>query len=331
MITAVPFPHFSQRKTKIQAIVMHALGYANERTCLWRLHAAGVSAHYLVCQGTWAQVCARMHGPLSPSERQWLTQHPRTLRWWHSVQPLFITGQHKRASTTQACVLQLVHPDHKAWHAGISAFGTLGVESSLNPSTIGIEMCAPGAGPYHTAPYTHEQIQSLLALLDHLCHAYQVPSGHVLSHAWCAPTRRQDPYASFPWARLADHGFGYQPLECVSVPWKTWSQAQIIAYTQRALYALGFSCPLTGVWCVASQACLNAYRTHVDPKGPCVAVPLNASLKGGSQLPDPHSITPHIMGLLAHTMQDPTYPVCFRPHTHPQPLAWQEISNDRLW
>jgi N-acetyl-anhydromuramyl-L-alanine amidase AmpD len=98
---------------------------------------------------------------------------------------------------------QLVAEDLRAWHAGPGAWGTI---SDVNSASIGIELDNNG-----TDSYPSEQIDSLLKLLTDICERNGIPREQVIGHADMAPTRKTDPGAQFPWARLAQEGFGRWP------------------------------------------------------------------------------------------------------------------------
>lgn len=97
-------------------------------------------------------------------------------------------------------IYQLVDERRRAWHAGQSRWGT---DADLNSSSIGIELDNNGREPFST-----EQIDALLRLLDDLKSRYRIPTENFLGHADVAPGRKVDPSARFPWRRLAQHGFG---------------------------------------------------------------------------------------------------------------------------
>jgi N-acetylmuramoyl-L-alanine amidase len=58
-------------------------------------------------------------------------------------------------------------------------------------------------------PFTDEQINSLLQLLDRLKKAYNIPTANFVGHADIAPGRKVDPNKYFPWQKLAENGFGF--------------------------------------------------------------------------------------------------------------------------
>ncbi|WP_240096284.1 N-acetylmuramoyl-L-alanine amidase [Thermomonas flagellata] len=100
-------------------------------------------------------------------------------------------------------IWQLVDERARAWHAGAGRWGGL-VE--LNSASLGIELDNAGRAPYPPA-----QIAALLRLLDDITARWNIPRTQVIGHADLAPTRKTDPGAHFPWARLAAAGYGLWP------------------------------------------------------------------------------------------------------------------------
>lgn len=107
-------------------------------------------------------------------------------------------------------VVQMLNDYDRAWHAGRSKWGN---NTDLNSSSIGIELDNDGA-----ALFPEEQINSLLLLLDTLKSKYRIPQLNFIGHADIAPTRKDDPSVSFPWKKLAEHGFGIWYNETYLVP-----------------------------------------------------------------------------------------------------------------
>lgn len=100
-------------------------------------------------------------------------------------------------------IVQLVDERKRAWHAGVGRWGAL---TDLNDASIGIELDNDGVEPFAEA-----QVAALIRLLDDLCTRLAIPRKAVIAHADLAPTRKADPSAHFPWARLAAEGFGEWP------------------------------------------------------------------------------------------------------------------------
>jgi N-acetylmuramoyl-L-alanine amidase len=97
-------------------------------------------------------------------------------------------------------IYQLVDERYRAWHAGISQWGSI---KDVNSASIGIELDNNGDEPFPAA-----QIDALLALLADLQSRYAIPRANFLGHADVAPGRKTDPSRHFPWRTLAAHGFG---------------------------------------------------------------------------------------------------------------------------
>lgn len=99
-------------------------------------------------------------------------------------------------------IYELVPEKKRAWHAGVSFWQK---RTSLNHSSIGIELCSPSFGQN---PYPLKQIQSLIRLLKKIKRRYHIKKNRILGHSDIAPERKADPGKSFPWAYLARHGYG---------------------------------------------------------------------------------------------------------------------------
>jgi N-acetylmuramoyl-L-alanine amidase len=98
-------------------------------------------------------------------------------------------------------VYHLVNDLFRAWQAGVSKWGSI---TDVNSVSVGIEIDNNG-----NESFTHQQIQSLLAILSYLKNSYHIPTTNFIGHADVAPTRRADPGIYFPWKLLAKKGFGY--------------------------------------------------------------------------------------------------------------------------
>jgi N-acetylmuramoyl-L-alanine amidase len=113
----------------------------------------------------------------------------------------------------------------RAHHAGVGKWGNA---TDINSSSIGIEIDNNG---FET--FTEQQIISLLALLDRLKKAYNIPVANFIGHADIAPGRKVDPNRNFPWHRLAEQGFGY---------WYDTANVQVLAdfNAMQALRIIGY-------------------------------------------------------------------------------------------
>ena len=125
----------------------------------------------------------------------------------------------------------------RAWHGGISKWGN---NSDLNSSSIGIELDNNGFEPFDSA-----QINSLLLLLAQLKENYKIPDANFIGHADIAPKRKVDPNIQFPWALLAQKGYGlwfepnaqYTLPEQISIPFALAMVGYDIKDTTAALLA----------------------------------------------------------------------------------------------
>ncbi len=106
-------------------------------------------------------------------------------------------------------VFQLVPPEKRAWHAGVSFWQG---REGLNHTSIGIEMVNPGHD-FGYSDFPEAQIERLLGLLEDLSGQFQIPANRYLGHSDIAPDRKQDPGEKFPWKRLARMGFGVWPSD----------------------------------------------------------------------------------------------------------------------
>jgi N-acetylmuramoyl-L-alanine amidase len=136
---------------------------------------------------------------LHATEQDSVEQSLRTLRTGNSGGPVsahYLIGG-------DGAIYQLVDEDRRAWHAGPGRWGTI---TDVNSASIGIELDNNGRDPFPGA-----QIDSLVRLLADICTRLDIPRSQVIGHADMAPTRKRDPGALFPWARLASEGFGQWP------------------------------------------------------------------------------------------------------------------------
>ena len=88
----------------------------------------------------------------------------------------------------------------RAWHAGNSKWGNI---TDINSCSVGIELDNNGK-----EPFSGQQINTLLTLLDTLKKSYGIPASNFIGHADIAPRRKDDPSVYFPWKLLAEKGFG---------------------------------------------------------------------------------------------------------------------------
>jgi N-acetylmuramoyl-L-alanine amidase len=159
----------------------------------------------------------------------------------------------------EGMLYQLVDPEYRAWHAGVSSWEG---ENDINSRSIGIELDNLGH-TFGPEPFSMPQINTLLDLLVELTQIYGIPAHRIVGHSDVAPLRKQDPGELFPWRDLARKGFGLWPNE-ISRPLEPPLPLSPLE-TQQALCNIGYGCPLTGVWDDDSQKVCRAFQQHFTP------------------------------------------------------------------
>lgn len=104
-------------------------------------------------------------------------------------------------------VLELVEPEFKAWHAGVSRWRG---KSNINENSVGIELVNPGH-EFGYQPFPDVQIKSCIALCQQLMAKYPIEQRNVIAHSDIAPSRKEDPGELFPWGVLSREGVGLYP------------------------------------------------------------------------------------------------------------------------
>lgn len=156
---------------------------------------------------------------------------------------------------------ELVSPDRRAWHAGVSMWQGRG---NLNHTSIGIELVNPGH-EFGYKPFPDAQIESLLHLLKYLKQTYDIPRHRFIGHSDIAPDRKQDPGELFPWSRLASMGFGIWPVEDTSdqeVVVKVGSRSPEIASLNKHLSIIGYNIENNDVQTHIPEGILTAFQRH---------------------------------------------------------------------
>jgi N-acetylmuramoyl-L-alanine amidase len=156
-------------------------------------------------------------------------------------------------------VYELVSPDMRAWHAGISCWDNV---ENVNDYSIGIEIQNPGHKILQTADklvhYPKIQIDALLLLLKHLCDKYDINSSAVIGHSDIAPERKLDPGEHFPWDVLGENGFGIWPKPEVNF--------DNILLLQYQLKNLGYNIPTHGTMDEQTWSVIDSFKRHFYPK-----------------------------------------------------------------
>lgn len=206
------------------------------------------------------------------SRVQFLVLHYTVLDFEKSMKVLTTGGKvsaHYLVEENPARVYQLVDENNRAWHAGVSSWGTA---TNLNSSSIGIEIVNPGftdspLGRVY-APYPQAQIDQVLALSRQIVARHHIRSDRILGHNDIAPGRKQDPGPMFPWKQFADAGL---------IPWPDAAQVQIkqaiyqlapvpdVNWFQQRLAQIGYQTPRTGVFDVATREVVSTFQMKYRP------------------------------------------------------------------
>ena len=177
-------------------------------------------------------------------------------------------------------VYQLVADSERAWHAGPGRWGTI---TDLNSASIGIELDNDGRTPFAPA-----QIDSLLRLLTDLTTRLRIPRTQIIGHEDLAPGRKEDPGPLFPWARLADAGFGLWPHGVLLDPppgFDPWMALALVGYPldDRAAAVRSFRHHFRGIEgdTLDAQDLRVLYALTCELTAPSTATPAPATSIGG--------------------------------------------------
>jgi N-acetylmuramoyl-L-alanine amidase len=145
----------------------------------------------------------------------------------------------------------------RAWHGGIAKWGN---NTDINSSSIGIELDNNGFEPFDSA-----QINSLLLLLAQLKENYKIPDANFIGHGDIAPKRKVDPNIQFPWALLAQNGYGL------------WFEPNP-QYTLPDQISIPFALAMVGYDIKDSTAALLAFKRHFRADSTAVVTEMDRSV-----------------------------------------------------
>ena len=117
-----------------------------------------------------------------------------------SLDPYFARLERLRVSAhflidRNGALTQFVSCDHRAWHAGVSAWAG---RENCNDFSIGVELEGEDRAPYEGGQYA-----ALVELIRRLRRRYpRLGGGAVVGHSDIAPHRKTDPGPAFDWRRL---------------------------------------------------------------------------------------------------------------------------------
>lgn len=170
----------------------------------------------------------------------------------------------------EAAVYQLVAERDIAWHAGSSSWSG---ESSLNKSSIGIEIVNPGFSdkPWGRQwyPYSEQQIMLTARLALDIIRRNGIAAENVVGHSDIAPQRKLDPGPLFPWERLSKYGIGAWPDEQrvnVYLAGRAPDSTVSVAVLQSALASYGYQIPQTGKLDDITRQVIGAFQMHFRPR-----------------------------------------------------------------
>ena len=84
-------------------------------------------------------------------------------------------------------VFQLVHPDRRAWHAGVAELDGV---TDVNGIAVGVCLSNTNKGE----PYPIAQRSAAADVCALLCSSYRIPVDRIVTHAFVAPARKTDPF-----------------------------------------------------------------------------------------------------------------------------------------
>jgi len=213
--------------------------------------------------------------------------HPTWDEQWISILSLLTKTPSRYPNSPP--VIELVNPQDRAWHAGMSHWHRWSPTNSLNSCTIGIEFQCPGYAEaqqqgdptkkdsgaqlydfYHFEPYCEPLQKTGISLIKWLSQHYKVPRQNVLAHSTIAWDRegipKTDPGPLFFWGELAAQGLCYLPTSTKEVL-SFSSYHETVTWVQSSLKKVGFTkIPHTGEICHLTRRVLDAYRMQYLPQ-----------------------------------------------------------------
>lgn len=127
----------------------------------------------------------------------------------HYLVPDVTDASYQQAGYSEQEVFSLVDEAQRAWHAGVSQWGS---RSSLNDTSIGVEIVNLATfkdGVFNFPPYHPEQIRVVEELAVNILARYpDIGPTQVLGHSDIAIGRKSDPGPMFPWHALYLKGIG---------------------------------------------------------------------------------------------------------------------------
>lgn len=154
--------------------------------------------------------------------------------------------------------IQLVDESKRAWHAGLGCWRG---QTDINSLSIGIELVNTGH-EFGLVPFPTPQIDALKDLLRAIYARYGMKPESLLAHSDVSPRRRQDPGELFPWAALANEGFGLWPF--TAMPETAAPRPLSDKEINTLLRQVGYNCPDSDP--VAVKAARTAFLRRYHPE-----------------------------------------------------------------
>lgn len=166
-------------------------------------------------------------------------------------------------------IYRLVDESRLARHAGDSYWAG---NAMLNAASIGIEIVNPGytdtpEGRVY-APYSEEQIDTVIGLAKEIVARHQIAPERVLGHADIAPGRKQDPGPQFPWRRLAEAGIILWPDPAQVEERLAFHRSHPLpdaAWFQQRLAMVGYRVPQSGELDPATREVISTFQMKYRP------------------------------------------------------------------
>ncbi|WP_417452126.1 N-acetylmuramoyl-L-alanine amidase [Kordiimonas sp.] len=161
-------------------------------------------------------------------------------------------------------VFRLVDERKRAWHAGVSHWRG---RDNLNHTSIGIELVNPGH-EFGYRPFPKAQITSLLSLLEGIAQRHHIQQNGFVGHSDIAPSRKQDPGELFPWAQLAEKGFGIwsgRDGTSTSVIVRRGQKNDNVVKFNEQLSMIGYHIDDIQHFDIATEYAVRAFQAHWRP------------------------------------------------------------------
>jgi N-acetylmuramoyl-L-alanine amidase len=161
-------------------------------------------------------------------------------------------------------ITQMVREEMRAWHAGEAFWAG---ERDINSASIGIEIHNPGR-EFGYRDFLEAQMHAVEALAADIVARHGIAARYVLAHSDVAPHRKNDPGEKFDWGRLGRAGVGHwvEPAQVQGdAGLGLGDEGDEVERLQSQLAAYGYEIPLTGHYCVQTEAVVTAFQRHFRP------------------------------------------------------------------